>query len=342
MGDGTGEIMNYCWRNPTVNSRLVKTRRQSEDGKSIRQQWIIMRWRRTTAHRKTQPFAYFQGNSLYQDIYTVRNLQANTRPVRNPRSYMMKQMYRLPRLHCVHRVLIGLLCLAFRTISIWSPAYAHAVSFTYTVATDTAAKLFNNSDNDVGIVQTSSGLWVQASGTFGSPDYCEYSTEWDRYKGTTMDNLVQQPNSVLDSSFTQPNGDDKYWSSGVWQDARGIWYTPVHVEYSYGVKPNQSCTYPDHKRRIGLATSTDQGAHWHYQGDILTYDPNLPKPNPIYYNFGDGDLRLFVDSAAGYFYIYYLTGWTDPIHSQLLNPYMAVARSPIHAQMAPCSLTKRY
>jgi hypothetical protein len=156
-----------------------------------------------------------------------------------------------------------------------------------------------------------------------------------------MDNLVQQSNSVLDASFTQPNGDDKYWSSGVWRQG-GIWYTPVHVEYSYGEQPNEPCSYPHHQRRIGLATSTDQGGHWHYQGDILTYDPNMPKPDPSYSNFGDGDLRLFVDSAAGYFYIYYLTSWTSPNSNQLLNPYMAVARSPIHAHMAPGSWTKWY
>lgn len=260
----------------------------------------------------------------------------------------MQWMHHFFRLRSWARLFLlpGILVLSLLITGIWFPTPTYAATFTQHILTDhVPVPLFNNADNDIGILQTSSGLWVQATGTIGSAASADHgwTTEWHRYTGTTMDNLVQQSNGILDpTSFTRPYGDDKYWSSGTWQDAQGIWYTPVHVEYSYYAGSDGTISYPHWKRRIGLATSTDQGVHWHYQGDILTYDPLEPKPNPNYYHFGDGDLRLFVDSRAGYFYIYYMTGWTSSTDTYVLQPYMAVARSPISAHMAPGSWTKWY
>ncbi|MER5642309.1 RICIN domain-containing protein [Kitasatospora sp. NPDC002227] len=63
-------------------------------------------------------------------------------------------------------------------------------------------------------------------------------------------------------------------------------------------------------------------------------------PNQTYY-YGDGDPKLFVDHASGYFYLYYDT--------QILNQAGGgrvdlghVARAPISAKMAPSSWTKWY
>lgn len=221
----------------------------------------------------------------------------------------------------------------------FSPVFA-ASTFWKAESQSVPAELFNNADNDVGIVKNGSDLWVQMA---GFPDGAS-DPVWLRYKGTTVDTLTRQADGILDSSFNRPNGDDRYWSSGIWQDSNGTWYTPVHVEYAYYAFNSQGqTTYPHWKRRIGLATSNDQGAHWHYQADILTYNPNQPgKPDPSDYNFGDGDLRLFVDSATGYFYIYYATGWTNPTSTDIQGGYVAVARSPISAHMAPGSWTKWY
>lgn len=67
-------------------------------------------------------------------------------------------------------------------------------------------------------------------------------------------------------------------------------------------------------------------------------------PNETYY-YGDGDARLFVDTASGYFYVYYNSrvipkggvsgGWTDGSRAH-------VARAPMSGKMAPGSWKKWY
>ncbi|MGW2377407.1 RICIN domain-containing protein [Kitasatospora sp. NPDC001683] len=71
-----------------------------------------------------------------------------------------------------------------------------------------------------------------------------------------------------------------------------------------------------------------------------TKDGRAQFPNQTYY-YGDGDPKLFVDNASGYFYLYYDT--------QILNQagggrvdFGHVARAPISGKMAPSSWKKWY
>lgn len=132
---------------------------------------------------------------------------------------------------------------------------------------------------------------------------------------------------------------------GVWVDPdTGNWYGIVHNEFT-----PQPFGDGLHYDSIDYAESTDKGDTWTIESHILTSpfsttrgDTNTTNgfPNQTYY-FGDGDPKLFVDYASGYFYLFY--------ESQILNKgagnradFGHVARAPISAKMAPSSWKKYY
>ena len=182
------------------------------------------------------------------------------------------------------------------------------------------------------VIHDDGSLWFEytAGGLETEPIY--------RFRGTTMDNLVRQSDGIKDSSFSQPYGDDEYWIASAWTDpATGTWYATVHVEFHY-------TTSGSHFRRIGLATSTDDGAHWHYDGDIITSDSsyNMADYSGAYYNDGQGDQKLFVDTADGYFYLYYRDDVVNKTDYEDRTSTMAVARCSIADKMAPGCWRKFY
>jgi hypothetical protein len=217
------------------------------------------------------------------------------------------------------------LCLAAALFAVgWSLTAARAGSFTWTAGADVSVPLLNTEDADAGVVQDGPTLWVETA----------LYPNWYRYSGTTLDNLVAQPQAVRDSSFTQPNGDDAYWTDAIWQDPSGTWYAIIHIEYDYAV-PRTPYLW---KRRTGLATSANQGATWTYAGDIITMNPNrtgAPAPAADFQDFGCGDTYLFVDRRGGYFYLYYLTAWVYTSTGWRTNEIMSVARCAITDEMAP-------
>jgi hypothetical protein len=199
---------------------------------------------------------------------------------------------------------------------------SRAGTFTWTAGADVLAPLFNTEDADAGVVQNGSTLFVQTA---------LYPT-WYRTSGTTLDNLAALPNATRDSTFTQPHGDDAYWSNEIWVDANGTWWAINHIEYDYAV-PRQAFLWT---RRIGLATSTNQGATWSYVGDILTTNPSRPgSPGTGYQDFGCGDTYLFIDRRGGYFYLYYLTAWVQSSTGNRVDEVMSVARCAITDAMQP-------
>ena len=205
----------------------------------------------------------------------------------------------------------------------WSSATSHAGDFTWTAGPDVAVPLLNSEDGDAGVTQDGSDLWVQTA----------FYPAWHRYLGKDLDSLVAQPDAIRDASFDQPHGDDAYWTNGIWQDPDGKRYAIIHVEYQYAV-PRAAFLW---KRRIGLATSTDHGAHWHYEGDILTTNParrGAPAPEASFRDFGCGDTYLFVDRRNGYFYLYYMTAWVSQPSGHRSAQTMSVARCPIGDKMA--------
>ncbi|GCE21970.1 carbohydrate binding domain-containing protein [Dictyobacter kobayashii] len=230
---------------------------------------------------------------------------------------------------CRHFLLVALVCMTVGAIAVFLPEQhtAHAANFTWSLGSDTPFTQMNNEDLDPGVLHDGSNLWVI---------YSSGENIVHRLEGTTMDNLVEQSNGVLDSSFNKPYGDDRYWFGGMWSDG-STWYATVHIEFHYG-----SGNF-NHFRRIDMATSTDHGATWHDQGDILTSDNSYNQsdyPNG-YIDFGDGDQKLFVDTASGYFYIYYMHAWVDTTQDVRYQS-MRVARCPISAKMAPGCWEKWY
>lgn len=199
------------------------------------------------------------------------------------------------------------------------------------IGTSTLAPIFNNTDGDVGIIKEGNDLWVM---------FADGGTNWKRFKGTSFDDLVEQSDGKKDSSFIAPSGDDNHWLTGLWSDeTTGKWYAIVHTEFNYGHPWPEARWF----RQLGLATSTDQGANWHYEGEIIKSDNPVRKENftTDYFDWGVGDPKLFVDQQNGYIYVWYMHSWVDKITGYRYQS-MRVARSPIEAKMAPGSWTKFY
>ncbi|SIR96921.1 RICIN domain-containing protein [Microbacterium sp. RURRCA19A] len=144
---------------------------------------------------------------------------------------------------------------------------------------------------------------------------------------------------VAGDSYSQKNFCDL---AGVWVDPdSGDWYGLVHNEFTGSPFGDGS-----HFDAIDYAVSSDQGKTWTIRDHALTSPFSTTRgdstafPNQTYY-YGDGDQRLFVDAASGYFYVYYGSrvinktgGWTS-FQSH-------VARAPIADKMAPSSWRKWY
>lgn len=220
-------------------------------------------------------------------------------------------------------------------ISVFIP-YTPAISasFTWSLGNDVPASAFRYVDGTPGIVQDGNDVWLIYSdgATAGAPIR--------RYKGTSLDDLVRQSDGVKDYSFNQPYGDDVYWiMGGIWSD-NGIWYSTVHVEFNYqGTGINRTWF-----RRIGIATSNDKGATWHYWCDIITsnHSYNVDEGTSDYFNYGPGGQHLYVDEENGYFYLYYGVAWCEKTGVVNQTPTIRVARSPISQKMDQGSWTKWY
>jgi hypothetical protein len=128
----------------------------------------------------------------------------------------------------------------------------------------------------------------------------------------------------------------------IWVDPdTGDWYGLVHNEFT--PEPFGDGLHYD---SIDYAVSTDQGKTWSIPGHAITSPYSTVRgdaaafPNQTYY-YGDGDPRLYVDYASGYFYAFY--------GSRVVNKsggwvafYEHVARAPISGKMATGSWEKWY
>ncbi|MFG2640316.1 RICIN domain-containing protein [Streptomyces sp. NPDC048370] len=141
------------------------------------------------------------------------------------------------------------------------------------------------------------------------------------------------------SGYSQKNFCDL---AGVWVDPdTGAWYGLVHNEFT-----PQPFGDGVHYDGIDYAVSTDQGRTWSIKSHVLTSPYSTKRGDTAAfpqqtYHYGDGDPRLFVDTASGYFYVFYGSrivekggGW-KAFHAH-------VARAPISGKMAPGSWRKWY
>lgn len=157
-----------------------------------------------------------------------------------------------------------------------------------------------------------------------------------RYKGTTIENAVRQPDGKADL----PTG--AYILGGLWYDARAKkLYAPLHFEVhdlAYIIL-----------REIHLASSTDKGLTWKYEGPIITAtDPQSPRKaatdfSGAYFDGGDGDQLLYADERGGYIYIF-TDHYTWPKVKESPDRFLrhCVARCAIADKMAPGKWWKFY
>lgn len=193
---------------------------------------------------------------------------------------------------------------------------------------------------------------------------------WQFYKGQNMDHMFYDGelnnsgtnanttvicnNSVTGKESTySPNHNDPNASHSeknycdlinVWVDPdTGDWYGLVHNEFT-------PSPFGDgyHYDGIDYAVSKDQGKSWTIEDHVITSPYSTERNDTTEfphqtYHYGDGDPRLYVDYASGYFYVFY--------GSRILNkpPYAAwvafhehVARAPISEKMAKGSWQKWY
>lgn len=122
---------------------------------------------------------------------------------------------------------------------------------------------------------------------------------------------------------------------GVWVDPdTGNWYTIVHNEL-----------YPNIPRIdvISYAISSDHGKTWTLQAPIATSPYGVGNKKDFYYDYGEGDPRLVVDTSTGYFYMFYNSRVMTPSSSGFSShEWEHVSRALISKKMAPDSWEKYY
>ena len=162
-----------------------------------------------------------------------------------------------------------------------------------------ASSWLNDTDAPANIVNVGGTLYATTSvGGGGNP--------WTRWQGTTVDNMGS-PQAVTRSGFPAGIG---FWLTNVWiQPSSGTWYGIAHAEYNLA--------NGQFARETGIATSTNLGLTWTWQGWIVTTDTSFTAPPGApagSYSFGAADGRLVVDSANGYIYYIYATGYRNPVN----------------------------
>ncbi|MFG1809530.1 RICIN domain-containing protein [Streptomyces sp. NPDC049040] len=149
----------------------------------------------------------------------------------------------------------------------------------------------------------------------------------------------REATNTATTGYAQPNFCDL---SGVWVDPdTGDWYGLVHNEFTGSPFGDGS-----HYDAIDYAVSTDQGRTWAIKNHAITSPYSTKRgdttafPQQTYY-YGDGDQRLFVDTASGYFYAYYGSRIIDKTGGWH-NFYEHVARAPLSGKMAAGTWQKWY
>ncbi|MFC9691044.1 ricin-type beta-trefoil lectin domain protein [Kribbella sp. NPDC056951] len=228
----------------------------------------------------------------------------------------------------------------------------------YTRPDDTPASTFIDKDGKF--------YYQQAHALYGADE----GRKWSFYTGADFDSTTLSPiSSAVNPANSQDRNDDTTWrcnnsptglestsapaGSGYSQrnycDLSGVWVDPDTGDW-YGLVHNEFTPQPFgdgmHYDSIDYAVSKNQGRTWTIVDHAITSPYSTARgdtaqyPASTYY-YGDGDQRLFVDYASGYFYAFYA--------SRVLNKsgggavwLQHVARAPISGKMARNSWKKWY
>ncbi|WP_194920257.1 hypothetical protein [Catenulispora rubra] len=125
---------------------------------------------------------------------------------------------------------------------------------------------------------------------------------------------------------------------GTWIDPdTGDWYGLVHNEFT----PESFGPYSfSHYDGLDYTVSHDQGLTWTTVGHAITSPYSTVRNDTTAFphetwDYGDGDPRLFVDTASGYFYVFYGTRIVGKASADGGTADLAhVARAPISGKMA--------
>ena len=193
----------------------------------------------------------------------------------------------------------------------------------------------------------------------GIADHSTTKNEADAYyntKGTLCYKLNRRRGPTGKRIMPSPYNDDHCDIVGVWVDPKTkTWHAVINDEFVFDPLNTDAEPVPDriataqHSNRILMATSSDKGASWQVQNEIIT-PPHQPKdyfrvddyPGKTF-AFGDSGVRFFVDNSSGYFYVYYnyqVRLKSSPFTS--VGTWNAVARAPISQKMARGSWNKFY
>lgn len=196
----------------------------------------------------------------------------------------------------------------------------------------------------------------------------------DFYTGTNFDDAVKSPISDavnpansndknndttlrcnnsptgVEATYTSPV-DPSWYSQRNFCDLSSVWVDPDTGDW-YGLVHNEFTPSPFgdglHFDAIDYAVSKDQGKTWSIKDHAITSPYSTTRndktafPNQTYY-YGDGDQRLVVDTASGYFYAFYSSRVVDQGSGGSWGAFTShVARAPISQKMAKGSWQKYY
>jgi len=242
-------------------------------------------------------------------------------------------------------------------------------SASYTVTVDRAGRWTTPDD-------TPAGLYVDKDGTFYfQQSHALYGANsgrtWSFFTGTDIDRAKRS--RVLSSSVNPANPDDSNgdttWrcnnsptgleatyapaGSGYSQrnfcDLAGVWVDPDTGDW-YGLVHNEFTPQPFgdglHFDGLDYTVSTDQGKTWTIKDHVLTSPYSTKRGDTAAfpqqtYHYGVGDPRLYVDTASGYFYVFYGSRIVDKGGSWKAF-HGHVARAPISGKMATGTWQKWY
>ncbi|WP_198676458.1 RICIN domain-containing protein [Kribbella monticola] len=252
---------------------------------------------------------------------------------------------------------------------IGSAASAAPPTATYTIAVGAKGSWTTPTDTPAGTYIDKDGTFYfqQSAALYGATE----PRKWDFYTGTNLDTAAKS--SALSNAINPANSSDKNndttWrcnnsptgleatfapaGSGYSQknfcDLAGVWVDPDTGDW-YGLVHNEFTPQPFgdglHYDAIDYAVSTDQGKTWTIKSHVITSPYSTKRndstafPNQTY-SYGDGDQRLFVDTASGYFYVYYGSRIIDKAGGWK-NFRQHVARAKMSSKMAPSSWQKWY
>ncbi|WP_329172863.1 RICIN domain-containing protein [Streptomyces sp. NBC_01477] len=253
--------------------------------------------------------------------------------------------------------------LAASTASAAPPTSGYTVtvgsSGSWTHPTDTPASPYLDKDGTF--------YFQQSAALYGASD----PRYWDFFTGANLDTATRSSaiSNAVNPSNSSDRNNDTTWrcnnsptgltataapsGSGYAQknycDLSGVWVDPDTGDW-YGLVHNEFTPQPFgdglHYDAIDYAVSTDQGMTWTIKAHVITSPYSTKRgdttafPNQTY-SYGDGDQRLLVDTASGYFYAYYGSRVVDK-NGGWKAFYEHVARAPISGKMAPGSWQKWY